>query len=288
MIGILDIERRLPELAGVPIEKVADNLLSNAYPMERVDAIVRHLVAAGHHFTPADIGRLKSRIPGVYVEASYAHWFALRGYKFTLHDLIELKEIRDRWGQTVAHYMAKSGHDFSPTEWAQVRLWKDSFQGRTVAESAYDYRIAMKEIIMKRSERFALVFEDGRPRFVQNSLKPTLFNRGTGQYAGEAINCLWGEYVDDFGVLPHHSCEIRIRKNNTVRVPDYVSLDEFALVQIIALNHLVERLNSAIQSRQDYDFTDLYQALQLLFIEFVFEMDSDQGIQLSPPKTCPY
>jgi hypothetical protein len=37
-------------------------------------------------------------------------------------------------------------------------------------------------------------------------------------------------------------------------------------------NHLVERLNGALRSRQDYDFTDLYQALQLLFVEFAFEM----------------
>jgi hypothetical protein len=51
---ILDIERHIPELVGVPIEQVADDFLSGKYPREKIDAIVRHIIAGGHRFAPAD------------------------------------------------------------------------------------------------------------------------------------------------------------------------------------------------------------------------------------------
>jgi hypothetical protein len=244
---ILDIERHIPELVGVPIEQVADNLLSGKYPMEKTDAIIRYIIAGGHCFAPADINRLKTRIPGVRLGASYAHWLALRGYKFSLNELIKLKEIRDRWGQTVAHYMVEAGHNFSPAEWAQVRHWKDSFRGYTVAESAHRYQTTMSNIAVRRSERFALVFKDGSPVFVQNSLIPSILNRGQGQYSREVIQCLWGHTVHDLGVMPRYFYSICIEKNNTVRVveADWISPDEYTLVMFMALNHLVERLNGA-------------------------------------------
>jgi hypothetical protein len=273
---ILDIERHIPELVGVPIEQVADNLLSGKYPMEKTDAIIRYIIAGGHCFAPADINRLKTRIPGVRLGASYAHWLALRGYKFSLNELIELKETRDQVGQTVAHYMAKSGQNFPPSEWPGVSLWESPVYGYRVEEATWEYWITMADLAeRRRSERFALVFKDGSPVFVQNSLIPSILNRGQGQYSREVIQCLWGHTVHDLGVMPRYFYSICIEKNNTVRVveADWISPDEYTLVMFMALNHLVERLNGALQSRQDHDFTDVFQALQLLFIEFEFEMN---------------
>jgi hypothetical protein len=114
------------------------------------------------------------------------------------------------------------------------------------------------------------VFKDGCPVFVQNSVESNSFNSGRGQYAGCVITCVWGENCHDLGVLGN-MYHIRI-EDNAVRLDSNCSPDEFTSVQFMALEPLVERLNGALRSRQDYDFTDLYQALQLLFVEFVFEM----------------
>lgn len=65
----IDYEKYLPEIVGIPLKAVAEELLTGRVPFEKVDLIVRYLIRSGYRFSASELPGLKTMITSAYPES---------------------------------------------------------------------------------------------------------------------------------------------------------------------------------------------------------------------------
>jgi hypothetical protein len=135
------LEQYLPKISDLPNERVAKNLLSGEYADDEQAYAILLLIQWGYRFTsPEELQGLRKAIvkkplyQGFYlIDSTLAHLFAVRGYIFSVSDLLVLGNIVDTDGESVAHKMVRfGGHFFTFDELLRLGNPSDKF-GSTVA-----------------------------------------------------------------------------------------------------------------------------------------------------------
>lgn len=140
----INFEDYLPELKGVPVEKVAQNLFAGVYGMTKEDVVARHIANNNIGFTSRAnlFAVLKGVLPYRKDGKTLAHVFARCGYVFTVADLIELGNPKDKNGDTVAHIMAEQGYIFTLSDLIELgdpRGYLDFSVSKTMAMKGYQF-----------------------------------------------------------------------------------------------------------------------------------------------------
>lgn len=124
----------IKNLMNMNHNELMKKLLSTEHQIVDVwgDSIAHNLISSGYKFSLEDIIKLKNI--GNFHGETLAH-FAVRYTKrrFSIDELIEMKNPPNDYGLTVAHFMAESGHVFTTEELIKIGNPSDYIHKTSVA-----------------------------------------------------------------------------------------------------------------------------------------------------------
>lgn len=245
----IDFSLYIPEIVGLPIDWVIENLLAGVYPEEKSDLIIRYIVQSGCQFSPDNFSRLLRSI-GDFRENTFAHIFASREYEFSISDLLVLGNPKNNYGWTVAQEMAKNGHRFSESE---IDALGDSVPKdvNTLSFLMKDYQERLTTTYEWSNIVLKLVFKDGKPLFTD------------GDRIGRHLCLDFCEYGYDYHLDVQNRFRIYLKQTDdsgsnwsAIMTMNKVLDKRRYLYEQIKVEELVKTLNEAIRNGQELDFSE--------------------------------